>query len=609
MGKRWRRIVLLLVLLSACSRPTLPATSSATVTALPATPTRKAPTVTPAPPEALSQPQALTLCSPEPAALSPFDPSPASTDLLALVQEAAAEQVNFAWKARLLARLPDLAGGDVLTRTAAVPPGMSYVEVTGALRVNETAETLFLPQLVVTFTLRSDLYWSDGAPLTMRDALLGYQLAQAPAAHGRWQELAARTAQFEVLDAQTARWTGVPGFMTADIPGLLFPFQPTHRYNGLALSTVLTDRTPPGTGPFVIEAWQSGVGLRLRRNPHYAGEPPLLEELSIRFLPYDLAQWPQLLTTGACDVILPAAAMQINWPTWADLMEKGQALIWATTGVPPVFQRLDLNLAPADGRPTPLADLRVRQALGYCIDRYRLVIAQPGQAFLPADSFVPPDHPAYPRAEMLRLDYHPATGQALLAEAGWRDADGDGIREAHGVPGFVEGAPLSLTLVLAPQYTVAAANIAADLEQCGVGTIPQPVDARVLYTAAPTSPLFGRRFDLALFGWSAEPPLVCGAWWSQRLPDADNAWNGENFSGYASAGYDAACLRALTSIAITEQHAALREAGALLSRDLPTLFLTWRPYWFVARPEVQGLSPDASNPAVLWNAEALRKGQ
>lgn len=613
-GKRcflW--LAALLLLLSACARSVTPSATPLLATPLPATaavtPTRRAPTVTPAALAPTPRPQRLTLCSPEPATLSPFNPSPAGVDLLALMQEDAAERVNFAWEARLLTHIPTVASGDVLTRTTPVAPGMRYVDVTGALRVNESAETLRLPQLVVTFTLRSELFWSDGAPLTMRDALLGYHLAQAPEARGRWRELAERTAQFEALDARRARWVGLPGFLSADAPALLFPFQPAHRYSGLALPAIFADRTPLATGPFVIEAWQPGVGMRLRPNPNYAGAPPLLDEVTVLFPAFDLAQWPRLVEAGECDVVLPAAAMQVNWSAWAALMEEGQARIWADTGYEPIFQRLDFNLAPADARATPLADLRVRQALAQCIDRNRLALVQPGLAFLPADSFVPPDHPGFGGAALTRYAYAPEKGQALLDAAGWRDENGDGFREARDAPGFAAGTPLSLTLLLAPQYTVAAANLAADLETCGVRVFPQPMDARLLYAANPASPLFGRRFDLALFGWSADAPVVCGAWRSERIPSAESAWAGENFSGYVSADYDAACLHALTSVDATARDAALREAGAILSRDLPTLFLTWRPEWFVARPEVQGLRPDASNPAALWNAEALYVGQ
>ncbi len=601
--QRWRGFcgfLFVTLLLVGCS-----STAAPSATAVPPTATPRPATVTPASEPATPQSQRLTLCSPEPATLSPFDPSTASADILALVFEEPAERVNSAWEARLLAHIPTVADGDIVTRTVSVVSGARYSDEAGILRVNESSEALLLPQLLVTFTLQSELFWSDGTPLTMRDALLGYHLAQAPEAQGRWHDLAERTAQFEVLDPQTAHWVGLPGFLSADAPGFLFPPQPAHRYSELTLSEILSERAPIGTGPFVIESWQAGVGARLRPNPYYAGSPPLLDEVTVLFPEHDVTQWPQLVAAGECDVVLPAAAMQVNWQSWAQLMEQGEAIIWADTGFEPVFQRLDFNLAPIDGRLTPLSDLRVRQAVGMCIDRNRLALAQPGQAFLPAESFVPPDYPGFAGTALARLPYSPEQGQILLEEVGWRDADFDGVREAHAVADIAEGLPLSLTLVFVPQYTVAAANIAADLEVCGVGVVPQPVDARALYTADSASLLIGRRFDLVVFGWSAEAPAVCGAWRSDRIPSAENNWVGENFSGYASSDYDAACRRALLSVDPAAQSAALQEAGSILSRDLPTLFLTWRPDWFVARPEVQGVRPDASNLAALWNAEAL----
>ncbi len=596
-------LISLAVLLASCAGPASPSATETSSTVTPRSATATATFEAPTP--NLSR---LTLCSPEPATLSPFAPTIAGTDLLALVHEDAAERVNFAWEARLLTHIPTLENGDVLTHTVPVAAGARYVTEAGTLQVNEGGEMLLLPQLLVTFTLRSELFWSDGAPLTMRDALLGYHLAQALDSDGRWRDLAERTAQFEVLDAQTARWVGLPGFLSAEAPGLLFPLQPAHRYSGLSLAEIFADRAPVGTGPFAIEAWQPGVGARLRPNPYYAGSPPLLDGMIVLFPAYPPSQWPQLVAAGECDLVLPAGAMQASWQAWAGLMEEGGAIIWADTGSEPTFQRLDFNLAPTDGRVTPLADLRVRQAVGLCLDRNRLALAQPGQAFLPAESFVPPDHPGFAGTALARLIYAPEQGMALLDEAGWRDENGDGVREAHDVTGFSPGAPLSLTLVLAPQYTVAAANIAADLDVCGVRLSPQPVDARVLYASDPASPLFGRRFDLALFGWLADAPAVCGAWRSDRIPALANSWVGENFSGYASTDYDAACQRALTAVNPGAQSAALREAGIILSRDLPTFFLTWRPNWFIARPQVQGLRPDASNPAALWNAETLSIG-
>jgi len=586
------------MLLTACSAATptmLLPTFTAEPTSLPPRPTLP---LTATPP-----PHRLILCTREPAAINPFAPSQAGDDFLALFYEPAAERVNYQWEARLLARIPSFANGDAFTQTAQAPPGGRYADASGALLSNESDAPLTLPQLSVTFTLSRELRWSDGEPLTAKDALLGYHLAQEPAARGPWRELAERTARFEAVDEYTLRWVGVPGYLSPEYPGFLFPPQPAHRWQNQGLTEILAERTPPGTGPFTVTSWTPGKGARLLPNPHYSGPQPRLEELIVRFPQFALSAWPALLSSGDCDIILPDPACEITRQQWSALLAEGEALLWANPGPDSTFLRLDFNMSPVDGHVTPVADGLVRRALAYCIDRGGLAAAQPDLALLPAESFLPPSHPAFAGSD---LRHAPALGQDMLAAAGWRDADGDGIRESHAVDGLPEGVPLSLTLTLAPQYIVPAAHIAADLEACGVGILPRPTEAQELYRADPASPLFGRTFELALYGWWADVPQVCGAWRSDRIPTAENVWLGENFSGYASEEYDAACQRALEAVETEEQYVALREAQQLLAQELPTLFLTWRPFWFAARTEIQGLRPDESNRPAIWNIEEVR---
>jgi len=594
-----QRIGVLLALccmgLMACGGPT---TTPSPPTAMPPQPTATA-ALEPSP-EPESPRQELIICSVEPRAASPFETSTAGGDLLALFYEGSVERVGYAWEPRLLERLPSLESGDAMTRTVIVAQGSRYADASGAVFVYTGTAPLMMPQLVVTFTLQSNLRWSDGEPLTAQDALLGYHLAQEPEATGRWAELAARTQRFEALNVRTLRWEGIPGYLTADFVSFGFPPQPSHRWRGLRLEEVLADREPVGTGPFMITAWERGREVRFVPNPYYVGTPPKLASLVVRFPQASMAAWPQLLVSGECDVVLPDPAMKIDWQRWATLATQGQVVLWAD--VSPTFLRLDFNIAPPEGKRSLAAERDVRQALAHCIDRARLTSALAGSALLPAQSFLPP---GYPGATAVNPPYNPTAGQALLEAAGWRDEDGNGFREAHGVPGIAEGTPLSLSLHLSPWYMVAAAHISADAETCGIRLTPQPADALYLYAPNPEGPLAGRAFDLVLFGWGGEPVALCGSWRSDRIPGAANDWEGENFSGFASPVYDAACERALNALTLDEQRAALGEAQAALALELPTLFLTWRPYWFVARPEVLGLQPDSSAAGALWNAEAL----
>ncbi|MGC9348065.1 MAG: ABC transporter substrate-binding protein [Anaerolineae bacterium] len=601
MKTRWIGLRLLLValpLLAACSEPPAP---TATPTLQIDTP-EPTPTATSAPP--VTYAQELVICTSEPEAASPFLPSQAGSDILALFYEEPVERVGYLWEPRLVERVPSPEAGDVNIRSVPVTLGTRYADPLGLVLQYTRTESSQLPQLVVTFTLKSGLRWSDGEPIAARDAVLGYHLAQSPQAQGRWRQLVERTARFVAVDEQRLRWEGIPGYLDTDYPGFLFPLQPAHRWQGQGLENILQDRTPPATGPFEITAWESGREVRLEPNPYYSGSAPTLEEITVRFPQQNPDSWSGLLAGGACDVVLPDPIILTPIQPWGRLAAEGQATLWAD--IAPVMLRLDFNLDPATDVPAPTEDSRVREAIARCVNRGALTEELPTEALAPATGFIPPNHPAFEGSD--EAAYDPQAAGRLLDEAGWRDTDGDGMREAVDVTGFTDGDPLSLALHLPSQYLVTAAHIATDLETCGIRANLQPTDLRQLYTQDPASPLFGRTFQMTLIGWQAEVPQICGAWLSQRVPEADNSWMGENFSGYTSGTYDEACSRALSTIDRQEQTEALRTAGRLLEISRPSAFLVWRPFWFAARPQVRGLQPDASAYGTLWNIEDVSIG-
>ena len=602
-------VALLIAYLAGCTTPAPPT----------APPTIPQPTVQP--PVSSPQPtvetvrQQLILCTTEPRAASPFLPSQSGRDLLALFYEEPVERVGYRWEARLVERVPALDTGDVITRTVKVTNGTRYADALGLVRQYTEPDSIELPKVIVTFTLKSDLLWSDGITITAKDAVLGYHLAQSPEAQGRWRALAERTARFVAVDERTLRWEGIPGYQDADYAGFLFPLQPAHRWQGQALAGVLEDRTPPATGPFKIVAWESMREVRLVPNENYAGTQPALEQIIVRFPQQSPNQWGALLANGTCDVILPDPILLTSWDQWERLGAAGVAVIWADAA--PAVLRIDVKLDPAStpsGTPgdtpdadtptvSPAQDLAVRQAISACLNRKQLTESLPAEAIAAAAGFIPPNHPAYAGTSLPAYD--PAAAAKLLDEAGWRDEDQDGIREAHDVVGFTDGEALSMTLHFASQYFVVAVHVASDLEACGLDISLRPADAHQLYTPGEAGPLFGRHFELALIGWQSAIPEVCGTWFSSRVPGAGNNWTGENFSGFASEPYDAACERALAAIDPVQQSEALQTAQALLNQTLPSIFVAWRPFWFAARPDVVGIKPDASAYGTIWNIEEI----
>jgi peptide/nickel transport system substrate-binding protein len=570
-----------------------PQTSTPVPTRLPPTPT-----LPPTP-----HPQDLIVCAIEPQAVSPFWSTQPANDILSLFYEPPIERVGYEWEPRLVEHVPSIQNGDVMTRAVPVTEGMRYADAAGEVHTYTETASIDLPQLIVTFTLKKGITWSDGEEIKARDAVLGYHLAQSGEAQGEWRWLAERTARFYALDEYTLQWEGIPGFISADYPSFLFPMQPYHRWQGFALPRIFQDRTPLATGPFQITAWETGREVRLKPNPYYSGSPPKLDSITVLFPQQPSHQWGALITSGTCDVILPEPARSIEWRDWAELQEYGYINLLSTNA--PVVLRLDFNITPDS--PSPVEQLAVRQGLATCINREDITQALPGEALAPAAGFLLPEHPAYTAedGEISIIPFDPEKGQSTLTDAGWYDEDEDGIREAHDVEGFTDGQPLSVTMHMAPQYFILAAHLAANIEACGFNVSLLPTDANMLYSIQEASPLYGRSFEMALFGWQVEIPKICGAWNSDRIPEQGTNWSGENFSGFVSEDYDIACAAAMSAVDGEVQHAKLQQAQSILNSEMPTLFLAWRPFFFVSRPYVQGLQPDASATGALWNAESL----
>ena len=100
--------------------------------------------------------------------------------------------------------------------------------------------------------------------------------------------------------------------------------------------------------------------------------------------------------------------------------------------------RLSCERAGSLGDPV-LKDPRFRVALDYAIDCEKLVAiayggeAVPGTTVLPPDNWVDPDYHWQPPEGVLRT-FDLEKAKSLLDEAGYKDTNGDGVRESKGKP-------------------------------------------------------------------------------------------------------------------------------------------------------------------------------
>jgi len=224
----------------------------------------------------------------------------------------------------------------------------------------------------------------------------------------------------------------------------------------------------------------------------------------------------------------------------------------------------------------------------------------------PLEFVLPADHPLMEGSSLQTPQYNVEVGAALLDASGWRDEDGDGIREAHGVSGYTDGQPLELQLV-APEDTFRAALadlIASQLHACGINVNVQTAPARDLLAQNADALLSGRHFDLALLSAPMDVEALCDMAVTEQISGEANGWSGTNLGGYSNVLFDAACVQVRASLPGTAEYTTSRQTALLLFSQAELIVPLFRYTGFtLTSPALSGLENG-------WQAiESFRLGQ
>ncbi len=606
-------LALICVLCAACTFSDPPAPTS--------TPTSPPPTPTPTP-----EPKILTVCLPEePESLYLYSdeiPSIAAQHIWQAIYDGPFDSRDYAYQAVILEERPTIEAGGAVIFTATVQagdrvlsadgtvtelsPGVAVRDIAGR-RVLFDGAPVDVPQMAATFTLRSNLYWSDGVPLTANDSVFSYVLAADSAAPANRRRATERTATYRAVNPRTVVWTGVPGYLDqAYVLNFWHPL-PQHAWGALSASELISasvsSRKPLGWGPFVIQEWVTGSHLTVTRNPIYYRAPeglPYVDQIVFRFIP-EPSELAQALLDGRCHVVTHEKADAVR----AALPREAAFETYATPA--PRWELLAFGITPRRDyeRVDFFEDERVRQAIATCIDRQALISQTVGPTNQALHSYLPPEHPLHAGDALRIWVYDPEAGQTLLESAGWHDEDGDAVREAHDIPGIPNGTPFQVDYHTSndPLRVRVAQMIQSQLATCGIQVNVNPMAVRDLFAPGPDGPLFGRRFDLAQFSWRTNVDPLCDLFVSSQMPDPGR-WQNPNVAGFLDDDYDTACQAALQAPPGSEIYIARHvESQVIFSRRLPVLPLFQRLKTTFAAPDVVGLSPNVSEPSELWSVE------
>ena len=279
-----------------------------------------------------------------------------------------------------------------------------------------------------------------------------------------------------------------------------------------------TDPTNPGLydGPYRITEVAPGSHIVFERNPFWWGEAALFPpHRGVDGREHGGARGQS--ARPAIDMVAGELGFPLDEALAFEQRHGEEFRVIYKPGL--IYEHIDLNLdIPI------LADLRVRQALLFAIDRKAISEELFAGRDPVADSFVPPLDWIY-TDEVPHYPYDPAQARALLEEAGWHRAGGAIRRNDAGAAPLAgarddRGQPH-------PRAGRAGACRASGAKSASMSACKnQP--ARVLFGETLTK----RNFAMAMFAWISAPENVPRSMLhSDEIPSAANGWTGQNYAG------------------------------------------------------------------------------
>ncbi len=281
--------------------------------------------------------------------------------------------------------------------------------------------------LTWTFKIRQGVMWSDGVPLTAHDVAFSYT----------YQKDLELTAFLSALDG--IKSAVAPDDTTlvitcsqpkADILSMWVPVVPEHiwsKFKTYDQATKYLNRPPiVGSGPFQVVEWKKGEYIRCVANKDYWGGKPEVDE--IVFTDY------QNQDTLAQDLKLGAIDLAINIPPAQVKALQSDPDLASDACSQKAFDYLSFNCytGPSLGNPV-LKDAKFRRALNWAVDEDKLTAlayqgyADPGTSIFEVNFYDPNlDWHWEPPADV-KYTFDLAKAKQALADAGYKDTDGDGI--------------------------------------------------------------------------------------------------------------------------------------------------------------------------------------
>jgi oligopeptide transport system substrate-binding protein len=435
-----------------------------------------------------------------------------------------------------------------------------------------------------TFAIRKDAKWSDGSPCTARDFEYSWKRQLDPATKAPYAAFLYDIKNGEAFNKGQLADAGQVGVkakddwtleVTLEGPRGYFPVLsaylaalPAHRPSVEKHGDKWTEAANiVCNGPFVLESWEHGKQMVLRKNPHFFGAKDVtLEKVIIPIIP---------IASGA----LPYENNEIDMTRLqAPDLRRLQADPKAAREVFRFPYPGTWYLTPQVTKP-PFDNLKVRKALAHAVDRE--AVAKVAQGFsIPAHAMIPPGFPGFlddkKTRDLQRFD--PKLAMAMLK--------GTPYEGGKNWPKIV----LSMRDEALQSKPMAEAVQAVLLENLNMKTELEVLEPRVFRER-----LWKQDLQLVWIRWFMDYPdphnEYFDTFYSKRTTGKRQAWSNEAFDKELEAGRDTRDAKKRL-----EHYARAEE---LIQGEVGYVPVAWVVRYAVAKPTVRGIEKNRLGELVI----------
>ena len=462
----------------------------------------------------------------------------------------------------------------------------------------------------MTLTLRDDIFWSDGTPITTKDLEFVNDVVTTPgvslAAISYYQRFA-----YATIDDLNFRVTISPA-QSSDLFQSPMSVLPAHVLQGPWTTAkaaaadvdaarkneifrgVFTDFGSSAgvnggkavfSGAFMATRWVPGSSMVFDRNPYYYDHPEdasaYVQRVEYKYVT-DTNSLLFQIVTGAVDTV---SSVSISFDQALSPQITARAAdrydIFFVPGA--VWEHLEINQFTNVPQVADLMlnDLRTRKAIVHAIDRQGMTDALFEGLQPVSHSNVSPGDPTY-NPDVPKYDYDPELAKQYLTDLGWTPGS-DGVLQR-----VVDGRTVRFEL----EFVTTAGNAVRERQQQFIAEDLRQVGIDVRINNAPSNVVFANEFinrayegawtGMFMFAWvsSQASSLNAATYVCRFAPTPDNGFAGQNAGGACSERYDALRDEAVAELDTTKSLPLYQQMQVIYAEELLAIPLIFRstPY-------------------------------